>query len=231
MTFVIIPLVSGKWCRVERYYVPETYIQALLASMPNAFINSARERRHLRPPVWREKSRVFHYKDHEVNDVISALSYQSSVPLELKKSYRGNMEVAASNELLTAQQALQAAKERARSKKSSTIPTRQIEIVVGNGEGRATREFEVIWWPDLFSDNKHGKLTLRFYVSKVILWFSHHVFKTFPTVCNTKSSWFAYHLGGIISVDFHHNTVTRMTEYNTAVIVHLSLNSFSWKSH
>ena len=99
-------MVSGKWCRVERYYVPETYIQALLASMPNAFINSAREKRHLHPPVWREKSRVFHYKDHEVNDVISALSYQSSVPLELKKSYRGNMEVAASNELLTAQQAL-----------------------------------------------------------------------------------------------------------------------------
>ena len=131
--------------------------------MPNAFINSAREKRYLRPPVWREKSRVFHYKDHEVNDVISALSYQSSVPLELKKSYRGNMEVAASNELLTAQQALQAAKERARSKKSSTIPTRQIEIVVGNGEGRATREFEVIWWPDLFSDKRHGKLTLRIY--------------------------------------------------------------------
>ena len=156
-------MVLGEWCRVERYYVPETYIQALLSSMPNAFINSAREKRHLRPPVWSEKSRVFHYKDHEVNDVISALSYQSSVPLELKKSYRGNMEVAASNELLTAQQALQAAKERARSKKSSTIPTRQIEIVVGNGEGRATRVFEVIWWLDLFSDNRHGKLTLQIY--------------------------------------------------------------------
>ena len=55
------------------------------------------------------------------------------------------------------------AKERARSKKSSIIPTRQIEIVVGNGEGRATREFEVIWWPDLFSDNRHGKLTLQIY--------------------------------------------------------------------
>lgn len=68
------------------------------------------------------------------------------------------MEVAASNELLTAQQALQVAKERARSKKSSTLPTRQIEIVVGNG-----REFEVIWWPDLFSDNRHGKLTLQIY--------------------------------------------------------------------
>lgn len=42
-------------------------------------------------------------------------------------------------------------------------------MVVGHGEGRATREFEVIWWPDLFSDSTHGKLTLRFYVSKVLL--------------------------------------------------------------
>ncbi|PFX14659.1 hypothetical protein AWC38_SpisGene21173 [Stylophora pistillata] len=162
------PKAAGKWCRVERYYVPETYIQALLARMPNAFLNSAREKRHLRPPVWREKSKVFHYRDHEVNDVISALS-QSSVPLQLKKSYRGDTEVNASNELLNAHQALQAAKERARGKKSSTIPTQHIEIVVGNGEGRATREFEVIWWPDLFSGTRHGKLTLRFYVSKVIL--------------------------------------------------------------
>ena len=65
-----------------------------------------------------------------MNDVISALSYQSSVPLESKKSYRGNMEVAASNELLTTQQALQAAKERARSKKSSIIPTRQLKLLL-----------------------------------------------------------------------------------------------------
>lgn len=97
LTFVII-LVSGKWCRVESYYVPETYIQALLASMPNVFISSAREKWHLRPLVWREKSKVFfYYRDHRVNDVISGLSHQSSVPLELKKSYRGNMEVAASS--------------------------------------------------------------------------------------------------------------------------------------
>ena len=115
-------MVSGKGCRVERYYVTETYIQALLASMPYAFINSVRGKRHLRPPVWREKSRVFHYKDHEVNDVISALSYQSSVLLELKKSYRGDMEVAASNELLTAQQALQAAKEREGGRNQARFP-------------------------------------------------------------------------------------------------------------
>lgn len=165
---ILFCLFSGKWCRVDRYYVPEKYVQTMLAGMPNAFLNSAREKRHLRPPVWREKSKVFHYRDHELNDVISALGEQSTVPLTLKKSYLGDKEVAESNEPQTARQALQAAKERARSKTANKTPTMQIQIVVGHGEGRATREFEVIWWPDLFSGTTHGKLTLRFYVSKVL---------------------------------------------------------------
>ena len=40
---------SGKWCRVERFHVPEKYVQALLADMPNSFINSARGKRHFHP--------------------------------------------------------------------------------------------------------------------------------------------------------------------------------------
>ena len=79
--------VLGKWSRVERYYVPEEYVQILLADMPNAFINSGREKKHLRPPVWREKSNVFHYRDHDVDDIVNALGQQSAVPLTLKKTY------------------------------------------------------------------------------------------------------------------------------------------------
>ena len=159
---------SGKWCRVERFHVPEKYVQALLADMPNAFINSAREKRHFRPPVWREKAKVYHYRDYEINDVISALGQQSAEPLKLKRSYLGDNEVSTRNEPRNARQALQEAKEKARSKTIKT-PSIQIEIVVGHGEGRATREFEVIWWPDLFSGTGYGRLTLRFYVSKVLL--------------------------------------------------------------
>jgi hypothetical protein len=140
----------------------------MLADMPNAFINSAREKRHFRPPVWREKAKVYHYRDYEVDDVISALGQQSAEPLKLKRSYLGDKEVSTRNELQNARQALQKAKERARSKTIKT-PSIQIEIVVGHGEGRATREFEAIWWPDLFSGTGYGKLTLRFYVSKVLL--------------------------------------------------------------
>ena len=120
---------SGKWCRVERFHVPEKYVQAMLADMPNAFINSDGEKRHLRPPLWREKAKVYHYRDYEVNDVISALGQQSSEPLKLKRSYLGDKEVSTRNEPQNARQALQEAKERARSKTIMT-PSIQIEIVV-----------------------------------------------------------------------------------------------------
>lgn len=169
MRTILFGLFSGKWCRVERHYVPEDYVQVLLADMPNAFINRAREKRHLRPPVWREKSKVFHYRDHYLNDVISALGKQSAVPLTIKKSYLGDKEIAPRNEPQDAHQALEQAKEKARNKIINNTSTMQIEMVFGLGKGRASREFEVIWWPDLFSSASHGKLTLRFYVSKVLL--------------------------------------------------------------
>ena len=43
-------------------------------------------------------------------------------------------------------------------------------LEVSQGEGRATREVELIWWPDLFSAaSNQGKLTVRFFLKKVRL--------------------------------------------------------------
>ena len=44
--------------------------------------------------------------------------------------------------------------------------TARSSIVIG-GEGRATRELELQWWPNLFQ-SQYGKLTIRFFVEKVI---------------------------------------------------------------
>ena len=66
-------------------------------------------------------------------------------------------------------QALDAAKEQAKNGMTIKSPTLQLQIVVGRGQGRATREFEIIWWPGLFTSSIHEKLTLRFYISKVLL--------------------------------------------------------------
>ena len=163
----LVLLLLGKWCRVERFDVPEDYVQVLLADMPNAFLNSTRERRHLRPPVWKEAAKVMHYRTYEIGDIVAALGQRSEVALHLKKSYLGEKEVSeCPNE--DGRTALEAAKAKAHGRAANRSPTLQIKIVIGRGEGRATREFEIIWWPEMFSTSNHGKLTLRFYVSKVV---------------------------------------------------------------
>ncbi len=45
-------------------------------------------------------------------------------------------------------------------------PTSRITLVVSEGEGRATREAETIYWPDLYNTTRSYKFQLRFYVMK-----------------------------------------------------------------
>jgi hypothetical protein len=71
---------------------------------------------------------------------------------------------------LTGRDAINAAKAHAHGQAVNLeIPSMESQITVGHGEGRATREFELIWWPDMFSSNKHGKLVFRYYVAKIRL--------------------------------------------------------------
>lgn len=48
-------------------------------------------------------------------------------------------------------------------------PTLYASLEVGEGIGRATREVEIIWWPDLYKSSYHGQLTLRFFLNKCSL--------------------------------------------------------------
>lgn len=66
----------------------------------------------------------------------------------------------------TAVELLEAAKKRGSINYEKRVrPTSRSEIIVGFGEGRATREIELIWWPNLYQ-SKHGKLTIRYFIGK-----------------------------------------------------------------
>ena len=60
--------------------------------------------------------------------------------------------------------AIEAAKRRAQVR-NLLRPTSRSRMTVGEGEGSATREFELQWWPNLYKVN-FGKLTFRFFVQK-----------------------------------------------------------------
>lgn len=104
-------------------------------------------------------------------DEVKAALDCSSTPLALSKSYNGLEEVA-DNAIaqVSGIQAIALAKSRARGDRDLTRsrPTCRASLVVGEGEGRATREFEIIWWPDLYTIPQRGKIALRYYVGKVL---------------------------------------------------------------
>ena len=39
-------------------------------------------------------------------------------------------------------------------------------LAVGYGKGHATREVEIIWWPNLYTFSEHGQMIIRMYVEK-----------------------------------------------------------------
>ena len=91
-------------------------------------------------------------------------------------SWYGDLQEEEKRSDLSPREELQAAKNRSflstvRNESSGDLSTKRLtakaSLGVGPGQGRTTREVEVIWWPDLYSTTRNGKLSIRFYIKKV----------------------------------------------------------------
>ena len=136
----------------------------LLKKIGSANLNAVKECKHLKPPMWKQKALRLSFKTYSLGDVQLALSEQSAVGLCLSKSFNGNTEVNTDEHQLSGRAALEAAK----NKTTATQPSLRSQIDISNGQGRATRECELIWSP-LFDSSTSGMLTLRIFVGKVHL--------------------------------------------------------------
>ena len=89
---------------------------------------------------------------------------QSTLGLCLSKSLNGTTEISTSKRQLLGRAALEAAK----SKTTAKLPTlrSQVDITGSTGQGRATKECELIWCP-VFDSSTSGMLVLRMFVGKV----------------------------------------------------------------
>ena len=103
------------------------------------------------------------FKTNNIRDVQLALSEQSAVHPRLSKSFNGTKEIPSSGQALSGRAALEAAKaKRTAIAKQASL---QSEIIIGVGQGRSSRECELIWYPIFHTSNK-GILTVRIYVGK-----------------------------------------------------------------
>lgn len=107
------------------------------------------------------------YKIFHIEQLLQALHEQTLLPLKHGMPFTGDNACQDVEEELSPQEYVAMATRRA------AIPvqlrkrvTSKATIVVGFGEGRATREMELIWWPDIFSVTNYGHLVIRLYISK-----------------------------------------------------------------
>ena len=95
------------------------------------------------------------------------------MPVLFSVSYHGSQLVEAESENVTDPlEALKAAKQKAHLPAMSSRTTQRIttsRVVINDAHGRNTREFELQWWPAVYNGSNYGKLTLRFYVAKVLV--------------------------------------------------------------
>ena len=119
--------------------------------------------------MWKPRAQFISWKCFEMDEVRAAFE-ESSIPLTMTRAFHGQEEVDdTSVSSLRGASAIVHAKAQASGSVSYKQPTCRASLIIGEGQGRASREFELIWWPDLFSQQDHGKVSFRFYVGKTIL--------------------------------------------------------------
>ena len=153
--------------------VPERYFGHLACQM-GCRVHSMKQVPHKKPPFYCPSTRRVSYKVYSLTT--DALHEQTLLKLNDTAWYSDLQEVEKRSGL-SPQEELQATKNHSfwstvRSEESSgDLLTKRLTVKasleVGPGQGRTTREVEVIWWPDLYSTTRNGKLSIRFYIKKV----------------------------------------------------------------
>ena len=152
---------------MDCHQVPKMYLKYFIGKT-NAKVNSVREVCHKAQPCYQASTRKISYKIFDADNFFDALE-ESEATLKTELLYSGNGIVeetktglSAEHEILRATQRVPMAgvKRRRPSSKSS--------LIVGYGEGRATREIEFRWWPDLYSLTDQGQFVIRLFIQKCV---------------------------------------------------------------
>ena len=151
--------------------MPEKFFAHFVAQMA-CDIHSMRQVPHRKAPFYASSTKRFSYKVFSIGPFAEALHEQDTVKLKESVLYSGQVEVE-DDGIRDPKEELQAAKNcRFWNTTEGTYQKRASYkgiLEISHGDGRATREVELIWWPGLFSATNHGKLSLRFFVKKVSL--------------------------------------------------------------
>ena len=124
-----------------------------------------------RAPILYSSTRKVLYRFFDLGVIKHALAKQNIVTLKERASWNGHVLVAEHEKQGDADpvQALLAAKRKAHGEIPRARITCISNLIVGYGEGRATREIDVIWCSNLYHTSLVGKMSIRLLVSRVHL--------------------------------------------------------------
>ena len=162
----------GRWFTIVYPQVPEKFF-GHFASRLGCKVHSMRQLPHKKPPFYSTSTKRISYKVFSIVPFADALREQNVIELKESVLFSGREEVIGreSNDPVDE---LQAAKNRSYwSTANKAQPDKRANykatLDVSEGEGRSTREVELIWWPELFTATKQGKLAVRFFIKKVFI--------------------------------------------------------------
>lgn len=168
------PDVKSKWVKIDLIMLPIANFEHLLFDLGLTKPFSVREARHP-PPLKQESSIAVIYNVFDAS-ILSNLFATMSVPLKWTAYFRNNEEVRPPNTVgnLSAREKVALARQRAGTRwgaerSSNEKPTSRRALKCEEGEWPRTREFQLQWWPQVFSHTNCGHLRLRFFVEHVAL--------------------------------------------------------------
>ena len=147
------------------------YFQQLLKDLNNPQPHAVRSQHHWRVPIFSSSTRKVTYRFFDLSEITHALAKQNILSLTERVKWNGDLQITEQDEEEEAdpRQALLAARSKAHGSSPKTRITCMSNLVVGYGEGRATREVDIIWWPNLYNTVILGKMCIRLYVNRVQL--------------------------------------------------------------
>lgn len=161
----------GNWLTLEFNTILTKYFQQLLKDLGNPHPHAIRNQSHWRAPILRATTKKITYRFYDLKQIQEVLEQQDTISLKKKVKWNGDIEIFDDDtDIDDPQKALLNAKSKAYAQ--TPVQSRIINmsnLVVGLGEGRATREVDIIWWPILYNNVCIGKMAFRLYVSRVQL--------------------------------------------------------------
>jgi len=164
--------ILGGWFKIDLIQVPLQYFQHFVCRLGFP-IDSIRRVSHKRPPSYHQSSKRISYKGYDIQALRDCIHEQQLVQLKESALFSGIHEIQGQEKNMSIDDEIEAAMRCDPWNSNRDVehrrPTLHTSIEVAEGEGRITREIEIVWWPDVFDCSGNGRLFLRYYLKKISL--------------------------------------------------------------